>query len=222
MSIPTPMREQVHERLIAALLVGCVIVLLGLASGLGLTTPAASSAAPATSSPATPMTTASTPAPRPTATRMPIQYVAVPPPAILPQPPQPVATVTLATTTPTATPTPSRPVQGGTSTPTPVPTSPSPGGGGCPAGLLGSVIGIVNDALGAPLLVSLLGSILSLLGIDPLTQIAHLTPAERTAQVRAAVLGPLRVEARRYGAPSAVASACDAGLTTLLTRRAGG
>jgi hypothetical protein len=89
----------------------------------------------------------------------------------------------------------------------------------CPASLLAAVISVLNDTLGGSLLGGILGSALNALGLDDLTAIAGLTPQERSTQVRAALLGPLRPYADALGQPGSVASACTGRLEARITKQ---
>ena len=198
----------------AALLVGSVVVLLGLASGLGIETPVAPAASPQPTVSLVPQPTPTSVPPTHTLTP-PVAYVAVPAPA-------PPVLVVAGRTSPTpgsaGSSRPATPPTSSTPMPDPLPSptlsGPSPA---CPTGLLNEVIDILDRTLGMSLIGGLLSTLLAATGLDDLTEIARLTPTDRAAGVRALVLGPLRTQAEASGSPTGVAGACVAGLTTRLS-----
>jgi hypothetical protein len=196
-----------REAVVAALLVGCVVVLLGLASGLGLTAPAAPVAAvrPAVSFPPASPAETTTPALAPPVAP-PTAYVAVPPP---PAPVLAASAPSVTVTSPAPAPTVSR---GAGSPPMPRTPSPSPTRApspvSCPAGLLSSLLDVLDRTLSGDLITGLLGAVLGGLDLAGLGPVATLTPQQRASDVRAAVFGPLRAQASAAGSPAAVSAAC--------------
>jgi len=127
-----------REQLVAAILVGATVVLLGFASGLG-TSPTSASAASASQAPSSmaPMPSESIPASSsPTLQPTPIHYIGVPEPVVTPDP---GTTAAPAPSTPATIPTSSSPAK---STPSATPSS-SPTStptGSCPSNILSSLL----------------------------------------------------------------------------------
>ena len=144
-------RRLTREQLVTALLVGAVVILLGFASGLGVspaTSPAAVPVAPATSMPPLAVEPAAAPPATSTAAAPPVAYVAEPgPPAAAPVVvAAPPAASTTSGTTPTAPPA-SAPAPTAaappTSPPAATPTSATPAPPACSPSLLSSLVGLL-------------------------------------------------------------------------------
>lgn len=184
-----------RQRLVNAALVGTVVVVLGFASGIGVTTSTSATQASPPQQPQVSSTPQSTPATSPG--RPPINYIGV----AIPQPGAAAAPVVSARVT-TSVPTPA-PSTGSSSTGsapptvTPHPTSPgSPSSAGCPPNVLGGLLNSVLTLLapsgsnqsGSGLLPLVSGLLGSSSGSSPLGAVLNLLGGGKTAPAMASSL----------------------------------
>jgi len=216
-------RRLSREQLVAALLVGSVVILLGFASGLGIS-PASTTAAapPAAVAPGT--TTAPDPSAPPTASAAPLP----PPVAYVAEPAAPAAPVTVVVAPPAGTPS-TAPSPAPTSvptrtTPTPAPTSPLPSAPpppACSPGLLTTLLGLLlptQDGAAPGLLGTLLQSLDQITAATGLLQAA---PGDLLGQVTG-LLGDPGVLPTGATASPTLAGACTGETQQALTRIAAG